>query len=118
VAAGTAAVFVVGLQFRILGNPQGQFPSGRRHGRFRPLSFCGPGAFGALQDGLQRASGSLSENRDLLLKTQIPSVIFPAVAAAGTLVQEVTGLSILIAAAWIMGYVPGITLVLLPLLIV
>lgn len=94
------------------------FRPGGGTGDFALYLFAALVPFGALQDGLQRASGSLSENRDLLLKTQIPSVIFPAVAAAGTLVQEVTGLSILIAAAWIMGYVPGITLVLLPLLIV
>lgn len=93
------------------------FRPGGDTGDFALYLFAALVPFSALQDGLQRASGSLLENRDLLLKTQMPSGIFPAVATAGTLVQEITGLLILILAAWSMGYVPGITLVLLPLLI-
>ncbi|MES9985782.1 MAG: ABC transporter permease [Candidatus Thiodiazotropha sp. 6PLUC6] len=86
-------------------------------GDFALYLFAALMPFSALQDGLQRASSSLSENRDLLLKTQMPPIVFPAVASLGTLIQEVIGLLILVFAAWAMGYPPGITLILLPLLI-
>ncbi|MEW7975088.1 MAG: ABC transporter permease [Candidatus Thiodiazotropha endolucinida] len=93
------------------------FRPGGDTGDFALYLFAALIPFSAFQDGLLRASGSLMENRDLLLKTQMPPAVFPAVATVGTLVQEVTGLLILIAAAWLMGYVPGVTLVLLPLLV-
>ncbi|MCU7846889.1 MAG: ABC transporter permease [Candidatus Thiodiazotropha sp. (ex Lucinoma kastoroae)] len=86
-------------------------------GDFALYLFAALVPFSTLQDGLQRASSSLLENRDLLLKTQMPAIVFPAVAAIGTLVQELIGLFILIAAAWVMGYVPGVTLFLLPVMI-
>ena len=73
--------------------------------------------FSALQEGLQRASNSLVENRDLLLKTQMPAIVFPAVMTLGTLVQELIGLAILLVVAWVMGYPPGGALLMLPLLI-
>jgi ABC-type polysaccharide/polyol phosphate export permease len=73
--------------------------------------------FSALQDGLQRASSSLAENRDLLLKTQMPPIVFPVVAVLGTLIQEIIGLFILVLTAWVMGYPPGPTLIFLPALI-
>jgi ABC-type polysaccharide/polyol phosphate export permease len=94
------------------------FRPGGGTGDFALYLFAALIPFSAFQDGLLRASGSLLENRDLLLKTQMPPALFPAVATVGTLVQEVTGLFILILTAWIMGYVPGTTLVLLPLLVV
>jgi ABC-type polysaccharide/polyol phosphate export permease len=86
-------------------------------GDFALYLFAALMPFSALQDGLQRASSSLADNRDLLLKTQMPPIVFPAVASLGTLIQEVIGLSILVAAAWIMGYPPGLTLIVLPALI-
>lgn len=93
------------------------FRPGGDTGDFALYLFAALIPFSAFQDGLLRAGGSLMENRDLLLKTQMPPAVFPAVATMGTLVQEVTGLLILIVAAWLMGYVPGVTLVLLPLLV-
>jgi lipopolysaccharide transport system permease protein len=86
-------------------------------GDFALYLFAALMPFSAMQDALQRASGSLGENRDLLLKTQMPGIVFPAVATLGTLVQEIIGLLVLIVAAWVMGYPPGSTLVLLPLLV-
>lgn len=86
-------------------------------GDFALYLFAALVPFSALQDGLQRASSSLLENRDLLLKTQMPAMVFPAVASLGTLVQEVIGLSILILTAWFMGYAPARTLLLLPLIV-
>jgi ABC-type polysaccharide/polyol phosphate export permease len=47
----------------------------------------------------------------------MPAIVFPAIAAFGTLIQEVIGLVMLIFAAWAMGYPPGKTLILLPALI-
>jgi ABC-type polysaccharide/polyol phosphate export permease len=86
-------------------------------GDFALYLFAALMPFSTLQDGLQRASSSLSENRDLLLKTQMPPIVFPAVASLGTLIQEVIGLFVLVSAAWLMGYPPGITLILLPAMI-
>ncbi|MCU7925765.1 MAG: ABC transporter permease [Candidatus Thiodiazotropha sp. (ex Dulcina madagascariensis)] len=86
-------------------------------GDFALYLFAALVPFAALQDGLQRASSSLLENRDLLLKTQIPAIVFPAVASLGTLVQEVIGLFILILTGWLMGYLPGWTLLLLPVIV-
>ncbi|MCG7983992.1 MAG: ABC transporter permease [Candidatus Thiodiazotropha lotti] len=86
-------------------------------GDFALYLFAALMPFSALQDGLQQASSSLSNNRDLLLKTQMPAIVFPAIAAFGTLIQEVLGLVILVFAAWVMGYPPGKTLILLPALI-
>jgi ABC-type polysaccharide/polyol phosphate export permease len=86
-------------------------------GDFALYLFAALMPFSALQEALQQASSSLPANRDLLLKTQMPAIVFPAIAAFGTLIQEVIGLTMLILAAWMMGYPPSNTLLLLPALI-
>jgi ABC-type polysaccharide/polyol phosphate export permease len=93
------------------------FRPGSNSGDFALYLFAALVPFGAFQESITRASSSLIENRELLLKSQMPMWLFPVIPVLSSLVTEILGLIVMVAALLIMGYGISFLLIFLPLLV-
>lgn len=93
------------------------FRPGDNSGDFALYLFAALVPFGAFQESIIRASTSLIENRELLLKSQLPAWIFPVVPVLSSVITEMIGLVVLLAALFVLNYDISLFVLLLPLLV-
>lgn len=94
------------------------FRPGASDGDFALYLFAALVPFSALQEAVTRCSTSLLDNRELLLKSQLPMWIFPLVLAFSSVLTEMLGLLVLFLALLFFSYDVTWHYLFIPLLVV